>query len=128
MAPIKILIVDDDRPLSQLVSRILTKSGRYLTCVENDPRKAPQTAADFRPDVFLLDIEMPGIDGGMVLSEIRKNPLLTETPAAFVTSLISASETRQGMVQRGGENYIAKTLDLGTLERGIYQLLNARGE
>lgn len=118
------MIVDDDRPLSQLVSRILSKSGRYTTVVENNPRHAPQIARQFRPDVFLLDVDMPECDGGTLLAELRRDPLFAATPAAFVTSLVSASETRHRMIERGGDHYIAKTLDLGTLERGIHELLN----
>jgi DNA-binding response OmpR family regulator len=125
MNSIKVMIVDDDRPLSQLVGRILTKSGRYVTVVENDPRCAPQVAEKFRPDVLLLDVDMPHWDGGALLAELRRNPLLASTPAAFVTSLVSAGETRHRMVERGGERYIAKTLDLGMLERGIHELLKS---
>lgn len=126
MNPIKIMIVDDDRPLSQLVSRILNKSGRFVACVENNPHNAPHVAEQFRPDVFLLDVDMPGCDGGTLLAELRRNPLLASTPAAFMTSLISGSETRHRMVERGGDRYLAKTLDLGTIERGVHQLLNER--
>ena len=120
----KVMIVDDDRPLSQLISRILTKSGRYVTCVEKNPRAATKIAAQFRPDVFLLDVDMPGCDGGALLAELRSDPLLASTPTAFLTSLISAKETQFRLAQRGGDFYLAKTLDLPTLERGIHQLLD----
>jgi DNA-binding response OmpR family regulator len=119
----KIMIVDDDRPLSHLISRILVKSGRYITRVENNPRAAAKAAQEFRPDVFLLDVDMPGYDGGTLLAELRSNPLLASTPSAFLTSLISAKETQCKLTERGGDFYLAKTLDLPTLERGIHQLL-----
>lgn len=128
MNPIKILIVDDDRPLSQLIARILNKSGRFTACVENEPRNAPTTAGKFRPDVFLLDVDMPGCDGGTVLAELRRNPVFASTPAAFMTSLVSGTETRHRMVQRGGDRYLAKTLDLGTIERSIHELLQAHAQ
>jgi DNA-binding response OmpR family regulator len=120
----KVMIVDDDRPLSNLISRILTKSGRYVTRVENNPRAASKVAAEFRPDVFLLDVDMPGYDGGTLLAELRRDPLLAATPSAFLTSLISAKETQFQLAERGGDYYLAKTVDLSTLERGIHQLLN----
>jgi len=120
---IKILIVDDDQPLSSLVARILTKSGRFVTRVENNPRAATTTALEFKPDVCLLDVDMPGCDGGTVLGDLRRHPELASIPAAFMTSLVSGSETRHRLVERGGDYYLAKTLDLGTIERSVHQLL-----
>jgi len=60
----RILIVDDDANSTHLVKILLERSGPYLVLEENDPTKADQTAHDFKPDVILLDIVMPKIDGG----------------------------------------------------------------
>ena len=60
----RILIVDDDANSTHLVKILLERSGPYLVLEENDAAKADQTAHNFKPDVILLDIVMPKIDGG----------------------------------------------------------------
>jgi two-component system copper resistance phosphate regulon response regulator CusR len=123
MTPLKVLIVDDDAALSQLIGRILTKSGRYVTHVENNPHAVNDVARQFQPDVILLDVDMPAKDGGSVLRDLRKSPQFSRTPAAFLTSLVSVRETNNGLSQRGNAHYIAKTLDVSVLDRGIQQLI-----
>ena len=60
----RILIVDDDSNSTHLVKILLERSGPYLVLEENDAIKADQTAHNFEPDVILLDIVMPKMDGG----------------------------------------------------------------
>ena len=60
----RILIVDDDANSTHLVKILLERAGPYLVLEENDAAKADQTAHNFKPDVILLDIVMPKIDGG----------------------------------------------------------------
>jgi PleD family two-component response regulator len=60
----RILIVDDDANSTHLVKILLERSGPYLVLEENDATKADQAAHDFKPDVILLDIVMPKMDGG----------------------------------------------------------------
>ena len=59
----RILIVDDDQNSTHLVKVLLEKTGSYLVLEQNDATRAYQDARSFRPDVILLDIEMPGKDG-----------------------------------------------------------------
>ena len=66
-----ILIVDDDANSTHLVKILLERSGPYLVLEENDPTKADQTAHSFKPDVILLDIVMPKIDGGELATQIE---------------------------------------------------------
>src|SRR5947207_1452909 len=95
MSKSKILVVDDDPNLSRLLAFILIRLGGYDVCEENRPSAAAATARNYRPNLILLDVDMPGRDGGAVSAEIRADPLLSATPIIFVTSLVSKSE--QGM-------------------------------
>jgi len=107
MSKSKILVVDDDPSLSRLLAVILNRVGGYDVCEENRSYAALATAREFRPDVVLLDVDMPGKDGGAVAHELAADDLLRDTPVVFVTSLISAGEA--GL--RNGARYLSKPVD-----------------
>lgn len=119
----KILIVDDDISLSQLVRAMLTKN-LYEVRVENRSRQALAVAKDFRPDLLLLDVDMPGLDGGDVAGQIRADNSLRETPIIFFTSLVSERESGGGMILRGGDHFLSKPIDAPILIKCIETLLN----
>src|ERR1700756_1464811 len=85
----RILIVDDDRESTHLVKILLEKAGHYLVQEENDSAKPHQSARNFRPDVILLDIMMPGTDGDEVAAQIDADPELGSTPIIFLTALVT---------------------------------------
>ena len=118
MSKSKILIVDDDTRLSTLMRAILVRGG-YETREENRSFAALSAAREFCPDLILLDVDMPGKDGGTVAAELRMDATLARTPIIFVTSLISKSET--GM--RGGERFLAKPLAPADLLGAVEQML-----
>lgn len=117
----KILIVDDDSGISTLLHAMLLRGG-YEVREENRPYAALATAREFRPDLVLLDVDMPGKDGGTVAWEIHADPLLARTPIIFVTSLIGEHES--GI--RGGEHFLSKPTDpaklLATVRQALPQL------
>jgi PleD family two-component response regulator len=76
----RILIVDDEANSTHLVKILLEISGPYVVLEENDAAKADQTAHDFKPDVILLDIVMPKIDGGELATQIEADRELHDTP------------------------------------------------
>ena len=82
----RILIVDDDRESTHLLKILLEKVG-YLVLEENDAAKAHQSVHNFGPDLILLDIMMPQIDGVELASEIDADPQLQRTPIIFLTAL-----------------------------------------
>jgi len=107
MAKSKILVVDDDPKLSRLVATILDRVGGYDVFEENRPFAALATARQYRPDVVLLDVDMPGKDGGAVARELNGDALLAKVPVVFVTSLISKSESGT----HNGVRYLSKPID-----------------
>jgi len=82
----KILIVDDDPNTSQLLEAILTKEG-YNTLSVNDSQQAPLVAVDFSPDLILLDLMMPVMDGITTCKALRSNPAFANTPIIFFTAI-----------------------------------------
>ena len=118
MSKSKILIVDDDPKLSQLVALILSRMGGYEVRQENRSFAALATAREFLPDVILLDVDMPGKDGGVVAAELHNDPVVGNTPVIFVTSLISRAEA--GL--RNGARFLAKPVEPKLLLETIHGL------
>ena len=97
----RILVVDDDRDSTHLLKILLEKKGGYVVLEENNAVKAHQSAHNFRPDLILLDIMMPQIDGVELASEIDADPQLQRTPIIFLTALVPKSDARAGLRIQG---------------------------
>ncbi len=69
----RILIVDDNPRFSHSARLILQQSGQYVVCEENDAAGAVETARSFRPDLTLLGLIMPGVDGAEVAAQIESD-------------------------------------------------------
>ena len=119
----RILIVDDDVHLSQLVAIMLEKTRLYTTAVETRPHCALRTARHFKPELILLDVDMPGLDGGDVAKQFRAHPDLETVPIIFFTSLVSPGDAQQTMIVRGGERFLPKPVDPAILVRSIENVL-----
>jgi CheY-like chemotaxis protein len=123
----RILIVDDDANSTHLVKILLERSGPYLVLEENDPTKADQTAHSFKPDLILLDIVMPKIDGGELAKQIEADRELHDTPIIFVTALVTHSEAKSGLhIQE--HPLVAKPISIPELIDAIEKHLPERAE
>ena len=123
----RILIVDDDANSTHLVKILLERSGPYLVLEENDAAKADQTAHNFKPDVILLDIVMPKIDGGELATQIEADRELHDTPIMFLTALVTHSEANSGL-QIQGHPLVAKPISVPELIDAIEKHLPARAD
>jgi DNA-binding response OmpR family regulator len=112
MSKTKVLIVDDDIAASRLLAIGLEKTGSFQVVVENVATRAASTARDFRPGVILLDVCMPGADGGDVAFRIHSDATLRSTPIIFLTSLVSGQEATSQSVLRGGYEFLPKPASL----------------
>ncbi len=110
----RILIVDDESGFTRLLKLTLERSGDYLVREENDGTKAVMAAREFKPDLILLDIVMPKIDGGDVASQIKADHGLKGTNIVFLTAIVSKKEaTGGGLI--GGFPFLAKPVSLEAL-------------
>ena len=116
----RILIVDDDRESTHLLKILLEKIG-YLVFEENDAAKAHQSAHNFGPDLILLDIMMPQIDGVELASEIDADPQLQRTPIIFLTAL---GDARAGLCIQG-HPVLAKPINVPELINRLEENLPA---
>lgn len=120
----RILVVDDDIGLSRLVGLALEKTRLYQVKVENRSRQALACAREFRPHLVLLDVDMPGMDGGAVAAQLRSDLSLDDLRIIFFTSLLSANETGQSLITRGGELFLPKPIDTAAMVCAIETVLS----
>ncbi|WP_374483156.1 two-component system response regulator [Zoogloea sp.] len=103
-----ILIVDDTRTNLSVIGGIL--SSEYRVRVANSGERALKVAATVpKPDLILLDIMMPGMDGYQTISLLRKNPATRNIPVIFVTAMTSDEDEEIGL-QLGAVDYITKPI------------------
>lgn len=82
----RILIVDDEAETTRLLRMMLERKRPYEVRVENDSKLALDAARDFHPDLVLLDIIMPDLDGGDVAALLRGEPALHGLPIIFISA------------------------------------------
>lgn len=126
MKPTRILVIDDQPSASSLVTLILNRSG-FETRAENFPAHALSTALSFQPDIILLDVDMPGKDGGEVAHDMRAEPQLRDVPIVFLTSLVSATEAGKGPIMRGGMPFLSKPVNPSILTATVKRYLRESG-
>ena len=112
----KILVIDDETDFVEMLKMRLEATG-YEVFTASDGRDGLRKASEVMPDLILLDIMMPGMDGGDVAQKLRERPATSGIPVVFLTAAISEQEAdaRGG----GGEVFIAKTADSQELIRRI---------
>jgi len=99
----RILIVDDDVSLTQSMRINLEDTGEYEVRIENSSQKAIASARQFMPDLILLDVVMPELDGGDVSALLSSDPSLRKVPVILVTALVSNEETGSGATLSSGK-------------------------
>jgi len=102
----KILIVDDDENICELLRLYLQKDG-FEVIVANDGRQAVDFANKYSPDLILLDIMLPQLDGWQVCREIRKT---SEVPIIMLTAKSETFDKILGL-ELGADDYVSKPFD-----------------
>src|SRR5262245_170978 len=115
----KILIIDDESSITRLLKLNLENTGFYSVREENQGMRGVATARQFKPDLVLLDVMMPDIDGGDVAAQLQKDPVLKSTPIVFLTAAVKKAELAARGNMIGGFPYIAKPLDIQGVLRAI---------
>jgi DNA-binding response OmpR family regulator len=111
----RILLVDDDAVLAESLKLRLECQPGYVVRVECDSRRAVGVGREFRPHCIVLDVVMPGADGGDVAGRLRRDPELCQVPIAFLTGMLTEKEARALRAKRQDEIYFAKPVNFGEL-------------
>jgi two-component system OmpR family response regulator len=112
----KILLIDNDVVLSKIVSYGLGMVG-YEARVENDSSHALLAVRAFMPDLILLDVVMPDMDGGAVAQQLRAKADIYRIPIIYFTSMVSKEEAARLAEQ--GERYLCKPTSIVMLKQYI---------
>lgn len=113
MAKRRILVVDDEADIRHLVGEALTASG-YDVRVAADGRDAVRTAAQYLPDLVLLDVTMPGMDGYAVYERLRAKPVDLRSPIVFLTARRGMDDKLLGF-EKGAADYVTKPFHIKEL-------------
>ncbi len=103
---VTLLLVEDDAPIRAGLTRALTADGATVTCV-GTAVEAIKALADARPDVILLDLGLPDLDGADVLALIRSNPASADLPVIVVTARDEDREVVR-LLDAGADDYLVK--------------------
>ncbi|MEO7908285.1 MAG: response regulator, partial [Roseiflexaceae bacterium] len=91
--PLKRILMIEDEPDIQVVAQLALEAlGGFQVRVCSTGREGVQAAAAFAPDMILLDVMMPGMDGPSTLRELRKVPQTLTTPVVFMTAKVQPQE------------------------------------
>ena len=108
----RILVVDDEPSITRLLQLNLEQTGDYEVATENIPKAALAVAEEFQPDLLLLDVVMPGLDGGNLASQLQTSPKLKGVPIVFLTAAVTREEVRARHGLVGGLPFLAKPVSL----------------
>jgi CheY-like chemotaxis protein len=111
----RILAVDDQASNTRLLKLYLERTNDYVVREENDAKAALSAAEEFQPHLILLDVMMPGMDGGELAACFQASPKLKAVPIVFLTAAITKREVEAGGGQVGGHPFLAKPVVLSEL-------------
>lgn len=106
MEPAKILIVEDDKMIQTMYQTKLKQEG-YNVCTADNGSQGLEMAIQEKPDIILLDVIIPQLDGFSVLQELRMNAKFKTTPIIMLTNL-GTTEDQEKAKQLGATDYVVK--------------------
>ena len=119
--PLKVLVVDDEEEVRNSVSEFLESQG-YDAVEVADGEEALAKCFTEKPDLLLLDLRLPRVDGYQVCQTLKGNPITSVIPIIIITALNSTSQKIKG-IEYGADDYIEKPFDLEELSARIKMVL-----
>jgi len=123
---IRILYVEDDAPSRMLVKQVLQFAG-YKVFEAEDGMTGIRVAQEAKPDLILMDINMPGLDGHEAATKIKSLPGMSDLPIIAVTANVMEGD-RERALTAGCDGYLAKPIDVDALPDQITEFLRGRRE
>jgi putative two-component system response regulator len=120
----RILVVDDTRENRTLLERLLTGHG-YVVQTAEDGISALELIAQAPPDIILLDVQMPGLDGFEVCRRIKADPATRLTPVVLITGLSDRRSRIEG-IEAGADDFVNKPFDSQELQARIRSLVRLK--
>ncbi|MBL9206306.1 MAG: response regulator transcription factor [Opitutaceae bacterium] len=126
LKPKKILIVDDESDVTDLVAYHLKAKG-FLVEALNDPNGSIGAARSFLPDLVILDVMMPDLNGIQICRMLRADPKLKRVPVIFLTAKAEENDRIQGL-ETGADDYIPKPFSIKELVLRVQSILRRLSE
>jgi diguanylate cyclase (GGDEF)-like protein len=120
----RLLLVEDSRTMRLVMRRFLDSTG-YLIFEAGDGEEALRLAARERPDVILLDLQIPLLDGYGVLASLQTDPELSEVPVVLVTSRNTPEDVAEGL-RRGAHDYLRKPFEQPELIARVHAAMRTK--
>lgn len=117
----RILYIEDDANNRMLVKRILTAEGMQVEEADN-AESGIEMALRNPPDLILMDVSMPGMDGLTATGEIRRNPVISHIPIVALTANVMEGD-REKTLDAGCDGYIGKPIDVDTFVDQVIEYL-----
>lgn len=118
----KVLIVDDDVEIVELIADVLIRDGRFDVRSATSGYDAGIITEQFRPDLILLDYMLPDVNGNVVCHTIKKNPEFESVRIIIVSGVIKQDEVDQ-LLKSGAEDFIKKPFSIAELTEKITGVL-----
>jgi len=117
-----VLVIDDEGPYSRVVAEVLAKKGFRVRTAAHGPSGLFAAKRD-QPDLILLDIMMPEMDGLAVIRKIRAEPTLSQTPVVVISAL-AAEEDSRAALEAGADAFLPKPFTMEELTLAIGPFVN----
>lgn len=128
MRTTRILIIDDEPDFTALLKANLEEAGNFLVRQVNDSSKAVKAAHEFMPHLCIIDVVMPGMDGGDLVARFRADDELKDVPVMMLTALVEENpDSLDGETMTGGLPFVSKTSDFETILACIEKHLEETG-
>ena len=111
----KVLIIDDEEDFCKLVKKNIEQTGEFEVHIATNGNDGIRLVREIKPDLLLLDIVMPGMDGGDVVSLIRNDESIEDTPIVFLTAIVKEEESSSKPSFTMGYSFLAKTVTVEEL-------------
>jgi response regulator RpfG family c-di-GMP phosphodiesterase len=121
MSKSTILLIDDEQDVLMLMGQMLQIKGYNVVTADNGV-EGKKLAASEKPDVIILDISMPGMDGGQVAEELKESPETKDIPIIFLTGLLTKEIEANNRNLVGGNIMFAKPVNIEKLVKKIQSL------
>jgi chemotaxis protein histidine kinase CheA/ActR/RegA family two-component response regulator len=118
----RVMVVDDSSTVRLVTSRFLKRSGYAVETARDGLDALQQLAKGTKPDVFLFDLEMPGMGGFELIAEVRRKAEFRDTPIVVITSR-TAEKHRERATQLGATAYLAKPYEDAQLHEVLSRLV-----
>lgn len=128
MSELKRVLLVDDEPDIQAIARLsLDRVGGFTSLICSSGQEAIEKITEFQPDIVLLDVMMPELDGPATLKKMQQQKLLNDTPVVFFTAKVLDSEVEE-LKRSGAADVIAKPFDPMTLPSQLQKIWSGLDE